>query len=259
MKKERYIETLVSQIRYKKAREAVAEELGNHIEEAAKSYEDFGLTKEAAYEKAIKQMGDPVEIGVEMDRIHRPRIEWRMLGLIFLLSILGLLVQYRLGTETGAGIFGRQCVYTVLGIGVMLAVYLLDYSILGKYAYRIYWGYVLLFLCSGWASLLPGQNGLSLPISCRLNLAMILEILLILSIAKGWFAVKKGRTIAVLLLGLVGLPGAGMLAGMRYFLEDYQRTRILSWFLPEYSAQSYGKAAAQSILEYSRLVGQTGG
>ncbi|MCI8282804.1 MAG: FtsW/RodA/SpoVE family cell cycle protein [Lachnospiraceae bacterium] len=144
MGKEEYIETLVSQMRCKRAREAVARELENHIEEAAETYEAFGLAREEAYERAVRQMGDPVKTGVEMDRIHRPRLQWQMLGLILLLSILGILVQYHLELETQANVFQKQCIAVVLGLGIMLAVYVLDYSFLGKYTYAVYWGYVAL-------------------------------------------------------------------------------------------------------------------
>ena len=318
MKKKAYVQALVSQMRCKKAREAVAKELENHIEEAAGTYEAFGLSQEEACKKAIRQMGDPVEVGMEMDRIHRPRMEGGMLGVIFLLSALGLLVQYRLGIMTGAEIFGRQCAYTILGLAGMLAVYFLDYSVLGTYTYPIYGGFLLLILavgifvkvgayrfqygaaddfgmvlylfvpvfgailyhhrgsgyggllrclmlgaiplclCFGWISLFFGQGG-SFPLSYRLNLAVILAILLFLAVARGWFAVKRGRAMAALLFGLVGVPGIVLLAGMRYFLEEYQRARILAWILPGYGVESYGMAAARSILGCSRLVGQAGG
>lgn len=146
MGKEEYIETLISQMRCKRAREAVARELENHIEEAAEKYEEFGLAKEEAYERAVRQMGDPVKTGVEMDRIHRPRLQWQMFGLILLLSVLGLLVQYRLGLETQANVFQKQCVVVALGLVIMFAVYILDYSFLGRYTYVVYWSYAALIL-----------------------------------------------------------------------------------------------------------------
>lgn len=142
MGKEEYLNTVTGQMRCVKAREAVEEELCSHIEEAARTYEEFGLSREEACRRAVEQMGDPVEIGVELDRIHRPRFDGKMFGVILALSILGLLFQLFLGRQTGARIFWPQCMYTILGLSAMTLVYFLDYSILGRYAYVFYWGYL---------------------------------------------------------------------------------------------------------------------
>lgn len=153
MGKEEYLKTVTEQMRCKQARGAVEEELCSHIEEAARTYEEFGISEEAAYQRAVEQMGDPVEVGVELDRIHRPHFDWRMFGVILALNLMGLIVQFFLVQQTGTKFFGPQCMFTALGLGAMLLVYFMDYSILGRYAYAFYWGYLGLltagvFVCS---------------------------------------------------------------------------------------------------------------
>ena len=77
--------------------------------------------------------------GVELDRIHRPKMEWRLFLWIMAFSILGLGLQYlcfyRFGEAVGGSMnyFVRQCMYTAAGLLAMTAVCLCDYSILGTH------------------------------------------------------------------------------------------------------------------------------
>ena len=66
-----YMETLKEQIQNKRARSLVAEEIRGHIEEQAKEYQAEGMSKEDAEREAVRQMGDPVETGCALNRIHR--------------------------------------------------------------------------------------------------------------------------------------------------------------------------------------------
>lgn len=69
-----YMETLKEQIQNKRARSLVAEEIRGHIEEQAKEYQAEGMSKEDAEREAVRQMGDPVETGCALNRIHRPGV-----------------------------------------------------------------------------------------------------------------------------------------------------------------------------------------
>ena len=141
MEMHEYMSELTGQIRSKKARQEVAREIQNHIEDQAKAYENEGRTRDEALKEAVRQMGNPVEVGIDMDRIHRPRNNWMVLGLAVLLSLAGLLVQYlciyRLGTgnlyRINGDAFGRQCLYTFLGLGFMAVLYFCDYSMFSRY------------------------------------------------------------------------------------------------------------------------------
>ncbi len=144
-----YLDTLSGQIRNRKARAMAAKEIEDHINDQADFFEGQGMDHQEAVQEAVRQMGDPVEAGVELDRIHRPQMEWRLFGWIVLFSILGLAIQYVcfyccrtwevsaqskwiLGDSTGN--FVRQCAYTVIGMAVMAVICLLDYSVIGKHA-----------------------------------------------------------------------------------------------------------------------------
>lgn len=93
---EQWINTAVSGIRFWLDRESVEEELRGHLEDKTADLERiFHLTHEEAEEMALKQMGDPVTIGTELARIHRPWI-----GRLWLVSqiMVVLLLLMTVGT-----------------------------------------------------------------------------------------------------------------------------------------------------------------
>ena len=148
-----YINAVVDQIRCRRARPLVSQEMENHIADQAEAYEKEGKCRDEAFREAVRQMGDPVEVGIAMDRIHRPAANKPLLFLVALLSLLGLVFQYFAicnGTIFDAGtqswFFGRQCLFTFAGLGIMLAVYFCDYSIIGKYPLLLWFGYLTLLL-----------------------------------------------------------------------------------------------------------------
>lgn len=129
-----YLDVLTQQLRCEKAKDIVVTEISAHIGDQAQAYIEDGMEREQALQKAVEQMGDPVEAGMALDRIHRPKIDWRMLGMIAALSVAGIFLQWLVCKDTNAAveitIFLKN---TVIGIGCMVLISLLDYTIIGKY------------------------------------------------------------------------------------------------------------------------------
>ena len=140
MRMEEYLETVTEQIRCTKARELVVGELRDHILDQAEAYETEGMFEEEALEKAVRDMGDPVETGVSLDRIHRPRMDVGILVLIGFISIASIALHAVLGAYSkeidGAGYWylKHHIGYVAAGYALMLLVYRLDYSILARFA-----------------------------------------------------------------------------------------------------------------------------
>ena len=108
MRREEYLYTLTEQIRCKMARGTIEQEINDHIEDQKAEFLSEGMSQTEAEEAAIREMGDPVEVGLEMDRIHRPTMAWGMIALIVGLSLAGYLLrsvmyQTALGIEQSAG------------------------------------------------------------------------------------------------------------------------------------------------------------
>lgn len=99
MDRRRYIQTVTDQIRCKRALPLVTKELEDHIEDQKCDYMTEGMEPSEAEEAAVLEMGDPVEVGIEMDRIHRPKMAWKMIGLIAVLNLAGILLMYCLRTS----------------------------------------------------------------------------------------------------------------------------------------------------------------
>ena len=144
MKIDEYLRIVTEQVRCSRMHDSIAEELEDHILDQAEAFEAEGNSKEKAMELAILEMGDPVETGVALDRIHRPHLSIEMLVLISLISVLNLAFYGMLRMMTGqdpameAGYWVHQQVfYTVAGFVLMLLIYRLDYSILGKWGKQI--------------------------------------------------------------------------------------------------------------------------
>lgn len=137
MKLDEYLEIVSEQIRYTKIRPTVTEELKNHILDQAEAYEECGAFPEEALERAVREMGDPVETGVSLDRVHRPQMNWGIVITIGLISILSIGLFYAADLiAPDAYPWQRQTTFIVAGFLLMLLVYRLDYSILGKFGWK---------------------------------------------------------------------------------------------------------------------------
>lgn len=304
-----YLDTLTSQIRSKKARLEVAREIESHIKEQAQDYMDAGMSRKEAVLEAVRQMGNPVEVGIDMDRIHRPKNNWPVLGMVAVMSLIGLLVQYfciyRFGTEglperMVNDAFLRQCVYTLAGLGFMMFLYFCDYSLFGKYGKVIgtlFLGSVIL-ACN---FILPVYNGgysyiktimyLFIPIyggilygyhgkgytgaaysflwllagaytsfvsiggglGITLDVMFTCALMLIVSLFKNWYQVKKKLIPLLSLLVLAMTGGSCFYMGM----QPYQMARIRAVLNPWAYAKegAFQIMLARDIIKQLKLLG----
>lgn len=155
---ERYIQELLAQIRCKQAHELVRREIQTHIEEQICENMVDGMEREEAVEAAIRDMGDPVETGVELDKIHRPRIEWKLILAVAFISLCSVAIRYFVARDCQAynSYSLLEDVLTVgMGLALMGIIYRLDYSVIGYYAKAIdrcgilYWFSYNNFFCNG--------------------------------------------------------------------------------------------------------------
>ena len=106
---EEYLKTLLEQIRCKKARNVVEEEIRGHLEEQIEEYQMAGMDPKEAEKAAVLDMGDPVQTGISLDGIHRPRISWKLVILIGVISLLSGLRFYDLCLSSGLQFSGEKC------------------------------------------------------------------------------------------------------------------------------------------------------
>lgn len=152
MEMREYLDILSSQIRCKKARPMIVEEIENHIEDQAEAYKVEGMEEKKALEKAVLEMGDPVEAGVALDRVHRPKMQWELVILTVLLSLIGLLVQIVIfkGSYEGDAIeirnsYIQNAVMNMLvSFMIMAVICAIDYTFLAKHPIALWWGSCIL-------------------------------------------------------------------------------------------------------------------
>lgn len=145
---DKYLEKVLEQIRCKKAKPYIAKELESHLEDQIADNIKSGMNKEQAEKEAVRDMGDPVETGVELDRIHKPQIAWKLLLLVGLLSIAGIIIHTIIAQNTGAANFissRKYIVHVIIGNAVMCGIYFLDYTWIARHAKKI--GVALMAAC----------------------------------------------------------------------------------------------------------------
>lgn len=146
MNRRSYLDSLLGQIHCKRACPMIEEELQGHIEEQKRDFMAHGMTDQEAEEAAVREMGDPVEVGRQLDKIHRPRTPYLLIGFIIVLSGIGVSVQIAINRliEMGDG-FGLYTSYVQdmlagmgLGMVLMIVICCMDYRVIGKYAMHVW-------------------------------------------------------------------------------------------------------------------------
>ena len=67
-----YLQEVTGQIRAATVHAAIERELLTHLEDQKEAYLAEGMSEEAAEEAAAREMGDPVEVGLALDAVHKP-------------------------------------------------------------------------------------------------------------------------------------------------------------------------------------------
>lgn len=152
MEYKEYMDTLGEQIQNARARRMVLGEIQGHIEEQCRAYEAQGMDPQKAMAESIRQMGDPAQTGAELDRIHRPRTPWGLIGLALGLTAVGIIIQCLIfygiaDSPSWTNVWlhhGRNTVvYNLVGLAVMLGIMHLDYSFVGRHVYLLYGLYLV--------------------------------------------------------------------------------------------------------------------
>lgn len=143
MDRNEFLHILLEQIRTRRARPMIEKEMEAHIEDQKCAFMAEGMTPFEAEQAAVREMGDPVEAGVALDRVHRPVMEWKVLLGVLCMSLTGFVVQIIVimtAHPSGSanrimGVWNdglsRHAAAMAVGITVMLIVCYVDYSFIG--------------------------------------------------------------------------------------------------------------------------------
>lgn len=147
MNRTEYLNSLTEQIRNRHAKELVLTEINAHIEDQREAYLLEGMDEEKAEEMAVKEMGNPVDAGIQLDRIHRPKTDVWMFGAMAILTLIGIIMQSIIVSQYDNSAVSntyqmRTIQYNLIGFAVMALVYFGDYRILARHIWPIYGAYL---------------------------------------------------------------------------------------------------------------------
>ena len=148
MNRTEYLESLTEQIHNKHAKELVRKEICAHIDDQKEAFLLDGKEEEEAEELAVREMGNPVDTGAQLDKIHRPKTDIWMLGAMVILTVIGIIMQSIISSgfdnSRVSNDYGMQTIlFNLIGLFVMVFVYFADYRILEKYIWAFYGVYLI--------------------------------------------------------------------------------------------------------------------
>ena len=134
-----FLESVCKEIKYKPIRKEIGQELENHVEEAKEDYIHKGESEAVAMDKAIADMGDAEILGKTLNKIHRPRLDYKLLILFLILLCFTFLVA---GIKTSSHVFSegegpffiKTITFLIIGFMLGLVVYFMDYTKMIKYS-----------------------------------------------------------------------------------------------------------------------------
>lgn len=211
-------------MRWKRARAGLGGELYAHLLDQRDACVAEGMDEEAAIAESLRQMGDPVDVGTQLDRVHRPKPQWGALALVGLLLLIGCALSVSLRRVAAADPMlsapayyeQRWIIYALVGSAVLLLAYFWDYTSLGRRP-LVFFGGGTAALCWLWTHSLL-FNGARYQAKYYILFAPVLMALLLYGLrSKKWlgFVACLGASAAFVLAALcIPSVACALLVGM---------------------------------------------
>lgn len=133
-----FLNKVCDEIKYKPVRKGVSEELELHIQEIKEDYINKGMNSNEAEEKAVSQMGIAEDIGKKLNKVHKPKFDWKLAILVAILIGFGILVAILKETSLKDNYLSSTIIYITIGIVFGIGIYFFDYRKLRNYSNFIY-------------------------------------------------------------------------------------------------------------------------
>lgn len=207
-----YINEVCSEVRFREAHQEIEMELKNHIEEMMEEYMAEGFSQDDSLIKAIDHMGDAALVGKQLDKAHKPKPDWSILGLGLIFAGFGLIIQFFMGRQDLFGssadpfsFFSKTLIFLITGALIAAGLYRFDYRKTEQYAIHIYLGTMtLMFLTMAFGRPVNGHFFLDLKL-VQLDIVGISPLLFSIALAgifnnRDWRDFKKAFQALVLCL-----------------------------------------------------------
>ncbi|PFP24705.1 cell division protein FtsW [Bacillus sp. AFS073361] len=135
-KKQVFLNEVIAQIKSKDAKKYVIDELNYHVKEAKNIWIEKGLLEVEAEEKAVEHMGSPVQLGKQLNKLHRPKVDWILVVLLVTIFGLGFLPMFSI--SIGEYLLPSKVIITLIGSASVLGIMLMDYRKFKKQGWLYY-------------------------------------------------------------------------------------------------------------------------
>lgn len=86
-----FLNKVTSKVKSKEAHGMIKKELTHHLQQLSHSFENREFSKEDAVKKAIQEMGNPFTIGENLNRLHKPKMDWVLIVLFTIIAGISFL------------------------------------------------------------------------------------------------------------------------------------------------------------------------
>lgn len=148
-----FMKDVQDQIQYKPIVPELCDELYQHIEDRQEEYMDQGMNQKNAARAALQDLGDPSEIGIRLNQIHRVEKPGFLLLSILALMVAGGIYQITYHIQsywyvedsavTQLIYLIKENIHIVMGIPLLFAVIYLGYPWLVKHSRSLLKGFVV--------------------------------------------------------------------------------------------------------------------
>ncbi|MFC3749653.1 FtsW/RodA/SpoVE family cell cycle protein [Paenibacillus sp. GCM10012306] len=138
-----FLDQVCREVRAKDMHDDIREELAGHLEELIQDRQAHGYSLAESEAWAVAQMGDAQSLGKTLNRVHKPRMNWGLLGVVLLFAVVSLIAMLSADASAdsamqGRSLFHHQSVYVVIGLVVMTGLYFVDFRKLQKLSWPLY-------------------------------------------------------------------------------------------------------------------------
>lgn len=135
-KGEHFLREVTNYIKSKEAKDLVATELNFHLKQTKNMWMDKGLSEEVAEDKAVEQMGSPIKLGQELNKLHKPKVDWFLIILLVIAMGLGFLPVIAFGHTND--LLMNKVIFVILGVATAVGMMLIDYRKLERFGWLFY-------------------------------------------------------------------------------------------------------------------------
>lgn len=150
-----YLAHVCFRVKARELHKDIKQEMESHLDELMSLKREEDWDEEASARWAIEQMGDADAVGAGLNRVHKPRVPWGLVGWVAVLLVISLVAMYAVELSYAAAPGNRfaqfdwllrKAVFTAAGLVVMGVLLWFDYRKLLHYSWILYGGTVLISL-----------------------------------------------------------------------------------------------------------------